>query len=407
MKFAVLSLPAIPASPEERKRLRPIAHRTDKWQQMIDENVELAQMLDDYGWDAYTFPEHQLHTEGHEIGFSIALGMHILDRTKRIKVGPVGYVLPTWNPIRLAVETSWLDQLSKGRTIVGFARGYQHRWFNLHGQVIGVQVATSAGDDQDLFNRRVFEEVFRILKLAWSEEAFSYDGEFYKVPFPYEGCPWPPYEMTATMGAPGEMGEEIYGDRLLHKVSVVPKPYQKPHPKLFQAFSLSEATARWCARENICPVMLISYPESARKNALAHYEEAQKAGRADVREPGNDMGALRQIYIADSREEALELADRGIAGYGWRTFWGHYGFYEAFRLPGQEGDIPWTLEQMEKAHYLYVGTVDDIKRKLEEMVKACNPEWLVWWIDQGYLPLPVVKRQLEIFSEKIMPEFKG
>lgn len=407
MKFAVLSLPAVPASPEERKRLRPIAHRTDKWQQMIDENVELAQMLDDYGWDAYTFPEHQLHTEGHEIGFSIALGMHILDRTKRIKVGPVGYVLPTWNPIRLAVETSWLDQLSKGRTIVGFARGYQHRWFNLHGQVIGVQVATSAGDDQDLFNRRVFEEVFRILKLAWSEEAFSYDGEFYKVPFPYEGCPWPPYEMTATMGAPGEMGEEIYGDRLLHKVSVVPKPYQKPHPKLFQAFSLSEATARWCARENICPVMLISYPESARKNALAHYEEAQKAGRADVREPGNDMGALRQIYIADSREEALELADRGIAGYGWRTFWGHYGFYEAFRLPGQEGDIPWTLEQMEKAHYLYVGTVDDIKRKLEEMVKACNPEWLVWWIDQGYLPLPVVKRQLEIFSEKIMPEFKG
>jgi alkanesulfonate monooxygenase SsuD/methylene tetrahydromethanopterin reductase-like flavin-dependent oxidoreductase (luciferase family) len=407
MKFAVLSLPAIPASPEERKRLRPIAHRTDKWQQMIDENVELAQMLDDYGWDAYTFPEHQLHTEGLEIGFSIALGMHILDRTKRIKVGPIGYVLPTWNPIRLAVETSWLDQLSKGRTIVGFARGYQHRWFNLHGQVIGVQVATSAGDEQDLFNRRVFEEVFRILKLAWSEEAFSYDGEFYKVPFPYEGCPWPPYEMTATMGAPGEMGEEIYGDRLLHKVSVVPKPYQKPHPKLFQAFSLSEATARWCARESICPVMLISYPESARKNALAHYEEAQKAGRADVREPGNDMGALRQIYIADSREEALELADRGIAGYGWRTFWGHYGFYEAFRLPGQEGDIPWTLEQMEKAHYLYVGTVDDIKRKLEEMVKACNPEWLVWWIDQGYLPLPVVKRQLEIFSEKIMPEFKG
>lgn len=407
MKFAVLSLPAIPASPEERKRLRPVAHRTDKWQQMIDENVELAQMLDDYGWDAYTFPEHQLHTEGHEIGYSIALGMHILDKTKRIKVGPIGYVLPTWNPIRLAVETSWLDQLSKGRTIVGFARGYQHRWFNLHGQVIGVQVATSTGDDQDLFNRRVFEEVFRILKLSWSEEAFSYDGEFYKVPFPYESCTWPPYEMTATMGAPGEMGEEIYGDRLLHKVSVVPKPYQKPHPKLFQAFSLSEATARWCARENICPVMLISYPESARKNALAHYEEAQRAGRTDVREPGNDMGALRQIYIADSREEALALADQGIAGYGWRTFWGHYGFYEAFRLPGQEGEIPWTLDSMEKAHYLYVGTVDDIKRKLEEMVKACNPDWLVWWIDQGYLPLPVVKRQLEIFSEKIMPEFKG
>ena len=62
---------------------------------------------------------------------------------------------------------------------------------------------------------------------------------------------------------------------------------------------------------------------------------------------------------------------------------------------------------MERAHYLYAGTVDDIKRKLAEMVEACNPSYLVWWIEQGFSPLPVVKRQLELFSEKIMPEFVG
>ena len=56
MKFVAISLPASPASPEERQKLRPIGHRTDKWQQMIEENVTLAQMLDDYGWEAYTFP---------------------------------------------------------------------------------------------------------------------------------------------------------------------------------------------------------------------------------------------------------------------------------------------------------------------------------------------------------------
>jgi hypothetical protein len=62
---------------------------------------------------------------------------------------------------------------------------------------------------------------------------------------------------------------------------------------------------------------------------------------------------------------------------------------------------------MERAHYLYAGTVDDIKRKLAEMVEACNPSYLVWWIDQGFLPLPVVQQQLEMFSEKIMPAFLG
>jgi hypothetical protein len=241
------------------------------------------------------------------------------------------------------------------------------------------------------------------LSHAWADEAFAYDGEFYKIPYPADVCPWPPVEMTKTMGAPGEIGD----DNLRPKISVVPKPYQKPHPKLFQAFSLSEATARWCAREGLTPVMLVSYPESAQRNAQAHFEAAQQAGRADVKAPGNDMGGLRQIYIANSRQEALALVDQGIPGYGWRTFWGYHGFYEAFRLPGQEDDVPWTLDSMERAHYLYVGTVDDIKRKLSEMVKACNPTYLVWWIEQGFLPLPIVKRQLELFSEKIMPEFVG
>jgi hypothetical protein len=32
---------------------------------------------------------------------------------------------------------------------------------------------------------------------------------------------------------------------------------------------------------------------------------------------------------------------------------------------------------MEWAHYLSAGTVADIKRKLAEMVKACNPTYLV------------------------------
>jgi hypothetical protein len=70
----------------------------------------------------------------------------------------------------------------------------------------------------------VFEEVYRILGLGWAEEAFAYDGEFYKIPYPADGCLSPPVEMTKAMGAPGEVGD----DNLLHKISVVPKPYQKP-----------------------------------------------------------------------------------------------------------------------------------------------------------------------------------
>jgi hypothetical protein len=34
--------------------------------------------------------------------------------------------------------------------------------------------------------------------------------------------------------------------------------------------------------------MLVSYPESAQRNARAHFEEAQMAGRADVKERQSD-----------------------------------------------------------------------------------------------------------------------
>ncbi len=54
MKFILMLTPAVPASPVERERLRPIAHRTEKIQQMLDEMVELAQMAEDLGFTAVT-----------------------------------------------------------------------------------------------------------------------------------------------------------------------------------------------------------------------------------------------------------------------------------------------------------------------------------------------------------------
>jgi len=125
MKFMYFFLPTIPATMDERRALRPIAMQPERWQRMIDEVVEIAQLAEEVGFDAVCFPEHHLHSEGLEIGSLPVLTQHVIHNTKRIKVGPIGYVLPGWNPLRLALEIAWLDQLTKGRTFVGFARGYQ------------------------------------------------------------------------------------------------------------------------------------------------------------------------------------------------------------------------------------------------------------------------------------------
>src|SRR5271154_5062372 len=150
MKFGMFLLPAIPGTPDERRRERPIAARTERWQQMLKEILECSRMAEDLGFDMVCFPEHHLHTEGLEIGSTPQLHLYVATHTNHLKVGPIGYVLPGWNPLRLAVEIGWLDQFTKGRSIVGMARGYQTRWLNSMAQKLHVQAAPSDQSEVDI-----------------------------------------------------------------------------------------------------------------------------------------------------------------------------------------------------------------------------------------------------------------
>ena len=64
MKFMLHINPVVPASPEERERLRPIAHRTEKIQELLQEMTELTQMAEELGFEIVTFSEHHFYTEG-------------------------------------------------------------------------------------------------------------------------------------------------------------------------------------------------------------------------------------------------------------------------------------------------------------------------------------------------------
>ena len=61
---------------------------------------------------------------------------------------------------------------------------------------------------------------------------------------------------------------------------------------------------------------------------------------------------------------------------------------------------------MVEAKYELVGTVDDIKRELDDLRKNSHIEWFGWYFDQGLMSWDETKRQLELFATKVMPEFK-
>jgi alkanesulfonate monooxygenase SsuD/methylene tetrahydromethanopterin reductase-like flavin-dependent oxidoreductase (luciferase family) len=408
MKFMYFFLPSIPATPEERKNLRPIAHHTDRMQRMFSEVVEISKMVEDLGFAGVGFPEHHLHTEGLEFGSLPVLTQHVIHHTSTLSVGPIGYVLPGWNPLRLALEIAWLDQLTKGRTHVGFARGYQSRWLNQMAQKLNIGATVSDQSEVDKNNREAFEEVFQILKLAWKDEPFRFKGKHYQYPFPYEeGTPWAANEWTRTHGSPGEIGEN--GN--IRAIDIVPKPYQKPHPPLFQAFSASDETIGWCAREGIIPTIFISDHDRVRHLAELHVREAKTVGRN--LEFGESIGVLRGMYCADNLENAKKLLSAGMVGYGFRNFFHQFGFTEGFRTEEDNrkyGDQPLpvsecTTERMIDSNFAIAGSPDDIRRGIDKLIEAGNPEWFIWQGDQGLLPIEQLKAMIKKVGKEVLPHY--
>ncbi|SVA95796.1 uncharacterized protein METZ01_LOCUS148650 [marine metagenome] len=412
MKFDLFCLPTIPGTLEDRSSLRPIGRNNARYQQMLEELRKIAIYADQTGFNAFSTTEHHLHSEGYEASVApLLLYADLAARTQHIKFAPLGLVLPSWDPIRCAEELAILDHLTQGRVIAGFARGYQDRWTNILGQQYNVTGASMDGSETDEHNRAVFEEVFEIIRLAWTQDAFEYKGKYYTIPAPYEEGirRWPPTEWTRRYGAPGELDEE----GVVRKICVIPKPYQQPHPPFWQPFAVSESTMRRTAQRNIVPWILTSLPESFNQLCHVYQEEDSKAGRE--LSLGESIGAVRAVYFGRTYEEAFQLGYKST-GIGFHHYFGAFGFVEPFRNPGEEAPRPLkfptemeTYQRMVDHDFVLCGTVDDVKRKIESLAKCHSSgdlEWFGWSLGQGFMDIEQIEHQMELFAAHIIPEFK-
>jgi alkanesulfonate monooxygenase SsuD/methylene tetrahydromethanopterin reductase-like flavin-dependent oxidoreductase (luciferase family) len=304
MKFMLFVLPTVPATFEERRNLRPIGRNNERYQQMLEELRKLVVLAEQAGFDVFSTTEHHFHSEGYEASVApLLLYTDLAARTERIKFASLGLVLPAWDPLRVAEEIAVLDHLTKGRFYAGFARGYQDRWVNVLGQQYHATGAPMDGSAIDQHNREVYEEVLEIIRKAWTEDTITYNGKYYQIPYPYEeGIQrWPAAEWTRQYGAPGEVDAQ----GVVRKISVIPKPYQQPHPPLFQPFSVSENTIRYTARSSIVPWILVSNPPDFQRLCQVYQEVAQASGRS--LKLGESVGAFRAVHFGKTEAEAVAL----------------------------------------------------------------------------------------------------
>lgn len=383
----VFLLPSIGSRAEMQRGMA--GRDPDLYQAMLADIGAVAVASDELGYDAIAFTEHHFHIEGFEISNNpVLLDLYVAMQTKRIRVGQLGIVLPASSPLRVAEDIAMLDHMSGGRAFAGFARGYQRRWVDtLAQQYHDVHAAPSKVRDEevDRVNRAAFEEFFEILKLAWTRDTFSYQGQFWKIP--PDGIPWD-IEATQTMGRGVEGG-------VVREIGVVPRPLQQPHPPIMQPFSFSEPTIRWCARQGVQPILAPVNAQLEEQLFAVYYEEAKAAGR-DV-EPGEGMGVLRDVVVADTDEEAWALWREGGAYVG-AAWFAPFDFGRAIPLPGEPRDAV-TPEVLHERGLIWVGSPDTVRRQIEQTLDRLPLKYVMAWQYNGLIPRDKLLRSLELFAD--------
>ncbi|WGF89107.1 dimethylsulfone monooxygenase SfnG [Marinivivus vitaminiproducens] len=136
----------------------------------IGYNRELARIAETAGFD-YALTQIRF-TAGYGAEYqheSVAFSHALLAATERLKV--IAAVLPgPWNPTLAAKQLATISQLTGGRVAVNIVSG----WFRGEFSAIGLPWL-----DHDERYRRS-EEFIRALRGIWTEDGFTFDGDFYR-----------------------------------------------------------------------------------------------------------------------------------------------------------------------------------------------------------------------------------
>lgn len=144
----------------------------------FSESFELVDDAERAGLDVMWLAELHSAPERSVLAAPMNIASAIATRTKRMKIGIAVQVLPLCHPLRIAEETTTVDHVSHGRLIMGVGRSGFPRTYEAY----GISYAES---------RERFNESLEILKMAWSQERFTYHGKYYNfndvcvVPKPY------------------------------------------------------------------------------------------------------------------------------------------------------------------------------------------------------------------------------
>jgi alkanesulfonate monooxygenase SsuD/methylene tetrahydromethanopterin reductase-like flavin-dependent oxidoreductase (luciferase family) len=312
------------------------------------ERWALASLAEQAGCYCYHISEHHctpLSTAPSPNLVVAALAM----RTTRMRVGPLGVLLPLYEPLRMVEEICMLDQLSEGRLELGIGRGVSRLEVKLYNV------------DPDK-TRAMFDEALEVIRRGLSQPVLDFSGEFYD----YDTVPmamkpvqqpvpmWYPTSSLASVEGVAKNGfNTVFAGGLDHIAEQVTVYTEHLDPEL-----------RGCAKYGIHPFISIAPTD----------EEAMRVGESAYRKHHENLSYLRYW--------------KGRGGEMTRK---------------QNLSAPATLAEAVEAGWAAAGSPESVRGQLAEIIGKTGVNYLLCTPISGDTPLDYALRSLDLLADKVLP----
>lgn len=336
--------------------------------QRYDEMIREAQYAEAVGFDTWGCSEQHFvgptcTTSAPEVIYGA-----IAHATSRITLRTMSTVMLHFNhPIRIAERLATIDVLSHGRLEIAAVRGNNAHVFD----AFQVDAANTVKE---------WDETFRVVVKALTEESFSHQGDFYNIPTP---------------------------------VKVWPRLHQPTFPRTYVS-STGLATHELAGSMGLGALSFSIYGWDHVEQVVQTYQQAAAKAVPIPGVPINKSLARLVIggQIAATKKEAVELARPSALGFmKWLIgFFSNtaargadFAYMNDWRklIEGHEDDLDWMNDNLPQ---VLNGTPDDIIKGVKRL-EAMGFDEVIFRIDgQGHQQ---IMKSLNYFGKYVIPEFRN
>lgn len=374
---------------------------TKPWPRVLEMIREQCSLAEQAGFTTAWFTEHHFAHNGYMNAppNPVQLCTHIAAHCQRLRVGTAPIVLPDWHPLRVAEDVAMLDNMSLGRVDFGVAKGINER--------ATIQFNADADRRDNAKVMRLYQESLEIILKAWTNEAFTHEGEFYQFPVPG-------WQETNRFFEPldpryhAQDGE--YKAMYVHPRPYAPAHGQRGHPPVW-LMSNAPPTFKLAGEKGWGVISMSAAPKSTIA-CWEPYREALSAREGREVARGEGVGVCLPFYVGESMAEAAATIRPSINAYyeflgGSRPAgeWTKHGYLDIGEEMTPEDEVGDWFDFLNKRGIIVVGDAAYVTERLAEKQETMGLDHVMLMQQYTGVPYEKILASWHRLFENVVPVF--